>query len=290
MAGGYNVQHRKQPERLTKEQYMEPSSSLRIFRQALNGKVDLHWHEFYELTFILSGQGEHILNGVSYPLSKGSLFMLTPADFHEVNSEPGQTLDIFNLIFSEEALSEQLQSLVFQEMREQGFVVPECDMNSIEAEFKRIQSELHQWNIGSELIIRGAMERILIEWVRNSPVHKDEHIQPKAPYRHQFIQKSLIYMQHHFREPMSLDQISRNAQLSPNYFSECFHKETGISFQTHLQSLRLHFAKSLLIISDLPVTQICYASGFNTLPHFEKVFKQKFGQSPRDYRKNSNCK
>jgi len=73
--------------------------------------------------------------------------------------------------------------------------------------------------------------------------------------------------------------------LSAHYFSECFHKATGYSFQSFLQLQRIQFAKALLRSSTLAVTDICFASGFHSLPHFEKAFKQKIGVSPRDYRK-----
>jgi transcriptional regulator GlxA family with amidase domain len=45
--------------------------------------------------------------------------------------------------------------------------------------------------------------------------------------------------------------------------------------------LRLEFARSLLRASPLPVSEVCYVSGFNTLTHFEKMYKRKFGHSPR---------
>lgn len=58
-------------------------------------------------------------------------------------------------------------------------------------------------------------------------------------------------------------------------------------FQVYVKEARLQFAKSLLGTTTLPITDICFASGFNTLPYFERAFKQKFAVSPRDYRKSS---
>jgi AraC-like DNA-binding protein len=46
----------------------------------------------------------------------------------------------------------------------------------------------------------------------------------------------------------------------------------------------LRFAKSLLSVSNLPVTDICYAAGFQTLSHFERAFKREFGRSPSAWR------
>jgi AraC-like DNA-binding protein len=87
-----------------------------------------------------------------------------------------------------------------------------------------------------------------------------------------------------------LEDASKQARLAPNYFSDVFRRATGISFQHYLQELRISFARSLLRASSLPVTDICYASGFRTLTHFERVFKQKYGLTPRAYRQESISK
>jgi YesN/AraC family two-component response regulator len=58
-------------------------------------------------------------------------------------------------------------------------------------------------------------------------------------------------MQHHFRENLSLQDVARQVQLAPNYFSECFRKSVGVSYQYYLQELRISFARTLLRASAL---------------------------------------
>lgn len=73
----------KQPPRLTKEDYqLQPHAPVQVLHGIHPGTIPLHWHEFYELSYVVSGKGEHRLNGSSYPLSSGTIFLLTPADFH----------------------------------------------------------------------------------------------------------------------------------------------------------------------------------------------------------------
>jgi len=102
------------------------------------------------------------------------------------------------------------------------------------------------------------------------------------------IRTALVYIHHHFREQLTLNDVAGHARLSPSYFSECFHRTTGSSFQRYLQELRLRFAVSLLHASMLPITDICSAAGFNTLSHFDRAFKRGFGRSPRDLRKDAS--
>ena len=137
------------------------------------------------------------------------------------------------------------------------------------------------------MLVQGSVERLLIQLSRRSgPAPAASHDArsadlPMSPA----VRKALIYIQHHFRETLTLDDAAASCGLSSNYFSECFSKGTGVTFQAYVQDLRLQFAKSLLKTTRLPVTEICFASGFNTLPHFERAFKKRFGGTPGDYRK-----
>lgn len=274
---------RERPRRLTFAQFMPPKATLELFRGDVTETTGLHWHEFYEMSFIVSGQGSHLLNGKRFSVQRGSLFLLTPADFHELKPNTGQTLQLFNTIFSEEMLDTHLVEMLFHRMERQVTIVQEATMSDIEYEFERLWSEIHAEKRDQQRMIKNSLERILIEFARASEdtIVKEAAASELLPP----IRKALIYMQHHFRESLSLKDAAQQANLTPNYFSELFKKSTGFSFQTHLQDLRLSFAKSLLKASNLTVTEICYGCGFNNLTHFEKVFKQKNGISPKEFRK-----
>lgn len=290
---------RKPPKRLTLEQFMLPSAPFRIFDQTVKKKVELHWHEFYELSMIVEGTGTNIWNGRSYRLQPGSVYLSTPADFHEVEPDSGVQLRIWNLIFSGEWISEKLHALVFER-----FEAPMAEFDDsgefqeADSEFRLIWEESRRCDIGAEFLIRGSFEKLLVRLVRACRRYNaGEAATPGAgaaevwtggavSERVQQIRKALLYIQHHFREPLSLEMAAGQAALSPNYFSERFREVVGQSFQTYVQDLRLGFARSLMNASRLPITEICYASGFNTLSHFERAFKKKFGMSPREARRN----
>src|SRR5690242_4294745 len=85
--------------RLAHEQFLDTASSFCILHQTLRKPFDIHWHEFYELAFILAGEGTHHVNGASYPLTRGSIFFLTPADFHSISIPADGALELFNVIF-----------------------------------------------------------------------------------------------------------------------------------------------------------------------------------------------
>ena len=68
------------------------------------------------------------------------------------------------------------------------------------------------------------------------------------------------------------------------YFCKMFKKATGINFTDYLSRVRTERAKNLLLNPNLRVSEIAYEVGFQSLTHFNRVFKRILGRSPTDYR------
>lgn len=280
----------KQPERLRSVHYVAPNAPFHVYHQSVAGRVDLHWHEFYELCFVRSGRGTNIVNGEPQGLEPDSMFLLTPADFHEIELAPGETMEILNLVFLEEVLTDELRELLFPGdlMLQAGLGAAERSV--MQAEFDRVLAEFNDSRPGGSLMIKATLTRMLVGLARQYRQDRgpsDSGIREALRSAHPGMQKALMYVHHHFREALTLEEVARQAKLTPNYFSHTFRKLSGIPFQSYLQELRLTFAKSLLAASDLPVTEVCHASGFNTLTHFERAFKKRFGCPPSGLRKGS---
>lgn len=273
----------KYPKRLTNDAYLF-SSPIQVFFDAHYGTIDLHWHEFYEMSFIVSGSGIHQLNGGSYPLAPGSLFLLTPADFHALIPDDDGVFEIFNVIFTDEVLTEEIRHLLFRHKNAIMHAFEGESFDAISRDYQRLWNEANEQGAGCGVVMEMTLKRMLVDVARKSHPENGSPEKRTEKSLQRAIRKSLIYIHHHFREQLTLEDAAKQAQLSATYFSECFRKSTGSTFQHYLQDLRLQFAKSLIQVSDLPITEICLVSGFNTLSHFERVFKHKFQQSPRDFR------
>lgn len=275
-----------QPRRLLNEQYMQLNRSFNFFVQRLKRPSPLHWHEFYEMCVITEGTGTNVLNGVAHPLERGSLFLLTPADFHEVYPDPNSVLHVYNVIFSEEMLVGELRELLLYGNASRMIRLDKEALLRVEQEYLVIDREMREPKTAQRLMVKGALERILIELLRQREIGSADRGlsgDEAATSSHDAVASALLFIHHHFREPLSLQDAAREANLAPGYFSTCFRQTTGITFQHYLQNLRIEFGAALLLASELPVTEICFASGFRTLTHFERVFRNKYGCSPRQY-------
>lgn len=100
------------------------------------------------------------------------------------------------------------------------------------------------------------------------------------------IRRAVTFMQENYDEELSLDQIAHAAYLNPYYFCRLFKKQMGLTCSKYLSILRIEKAKESLRGTDLSVTEICFTVGFNSLTHFERVFKGLEGITPSAYRRS----
>jgi AraC-like DNA-binding protein/ligand-binding sensor protein len=85
-------------------------------------------------------------------------------------------------------------------------------------------------------------------------------------------------------EDISLGQVARAVNTSTFYFCKMFKKVTGINFTDYVSRQRIESAKNLLLNPNLRISEIAYEVGFQSLTHFNRVFKKVIGQSPTEYR------
>jgi two-component system response regulator YesN len=98
------------------------------------------------------------------------------------------------------------------------------------------------------------------------------------------IRSCIQYINQHYSEHLTLDQVAAVAALSPAYLSGLFKAEVGQTFTEYVVQLRLERARQLLRQTDLPLADIAQMVGFDTQQYFNRVFKQKTGTTPLQYR------
>ena len=99
------------------------------------------------------------------------------------------------------------------------------------------------------------------------------------------IQKSIEYMQEHFRKSLTLTDISRTIGLSVSYFSYLFKQETGKIYIEYLNEIRLLATMKDLMNTDEKVVVVAQKNGFQNLEYFSRYFKKQTGESPARWRK-----
>ncbi len=99
------------------------------------------------------------------------------------------------------------------------------------------------------------------------------------------VRRAIVYVDNHFSESIGRDDIARHVSISPDYLTDCFHQELGITPIAYLNRRRLREARDLLDRNDDPITTVALAVGFSDVSHFTRSFHREVGVSPRVYRR-----
>jgi YesN/AraC family two-component response regulator len=117
-----------------------------------------------------------------------------------------------------------------------------------------------------------------LSMVSNQVLVHQEHAEPPV------ITRAKEYMLEHQSEELSLSQVAKAVNTSTFYFCKLFKRVTGINFTDYLSRVRIEKAKNLLLNPSLRISEIAFEVGFQSLTHFNRVFKKIIGQSPTEYR------
>lgn len=241
----------------------------------------MHWHTHFQLDLILDGDGVQIINGKTYPMRRGSMIIISPLDFHKNTIPDGSFVSVSTVKFSLELFQGALSELCSLEDFPVIQILSEEDFLTAKTLFSLLLNEQQkESSLGREVFADNLIEQLVILALRAAG--RSGNATEKT-----FVRKALLYIHHHFRRDLKAAEVADFLGYSPNYFSSCFKKETGIAFQNYLSGLRLDFAMKLLKMTDYSVTDVCLESGFNTLQHFSQAFKKRFGVLPGTVKKES---
>ena len=234
----------------------------------------LHWHDFIEFEIILSGRAKHIYNDEIFTVGVGSAYMMCYYDFHELTAETDVTL--FHMHFDKNVLNPKISQLL--------------DYNKFHCHFDKDETQkiLHKINeLLDESKSDSPFKFIMMENITNELVIamirkcSQKEIQPiLLP-----IQQAVSYLNEHFLEKVTLEELARQISFSPDYLGKLFKQQTGSSFNEYLNMMRLKYACNLLRSSTMSIKEISNASGYRSIEYFMYVFKNKMMMTPGEYRK-----
>ncbi len=103
------------------------------------------------------------------------------------------------------------------------------------------------------------------------------------------ILRAKAYITENYDRDISLDDVSREVNISPYYFSKLFKEESGENFIEYLTRVRIDAAKEMLTKGDLSIREISQKAGYADPNYFSRIFKKQAGMTPREYREKENA-
>lgn len=226
----------------------------------------------YDLFYVWSGEGEVILNDVSYEVSKGSCFLFRKGDHTSATHNPQKPLTLTYIHFDvEEAVAEV--PLPYRQLHET------VDFEHLLARFVRLYlKKPFAYETEIQLVLKQMMIYLLRE-DRMEPIEQNASHQLGVS-----IYEIANYIKQNPGKPHRIEDLAARAQLSPRYFSVKFKELIGMSVQTYIIRSRIERAEHLLHHEGMNVTEVADALGYRDIFFFSRQFKQYTGRSPSEIR------
>lgn len=253
--------------------FMKTSISYAAEKKEISIYQNIHRHEFYELEYILAGEGEQVINGVSYKFKRNYIFLTTPTDFHEVDFY--NKTKLINIQFTSEIINPEIFSYISG-----PFVFEDTDLS-----FYNYFAVLNEYSPLSR-----KHNKILFKYMLNSClfllVTQNKAMEGKFLYSiNNYYHCTLTYIYNNFSKEITLKELAKAVNLTPEYLCKLFKKHNGQTINQYISDVRLRYASNLITNTEMTISDIAQKSGYNDVPHFTRAFKKKFNESPREMRK-----
>lgn len=256
--------------------------------------VPLHWHNEFELNYIVSGRSEFICGEDKFTADTGDIIVIPPNMLHALYPYEHETQVYDTLVFREELFGigkeercgiSCMEPIISGNHRihmpitrnHEGYeVIREC----VEQIFMcaRANTPIADLRMKSELLrfLWLLEEKGCIETVRNQDERQTENIRDV-----------LEYINLNYKENICVDHLAEMAHLSKSYFMYRFKKIVGVSAMEYIIQLRIKHACDMLRNSTVPSLEVAFACGFQNLSNFNRQFKKHVGYTPKEYRVHS---
>lgn len=239
-------------------------------------KFPNHFHEYYVIGFVEGGRRHLWCKGREYDVSAGDLILFNPRDNHYCAPIDGEPLD-----YRAVNIDPQIMEKAAGEITGQPFV-PRFTQNvvyrsditqSVSALYSAILRRTSR--LEKEEALFFLLEQVIQEYA--SPFREEDVSRPDSR-----IQMLCSYMEEHFSENITLDELLSMTSFGKSYLLRSFTKQLGVSPYRYLQTIRLDKAKHFLE-QGIPPVDAASMAGFSDQSHFTNFFKEFIGLTPRQY-------
>lgn len=255
--------------------------------------VPVHWHDEMEIIYIKKGCGTITVDFKQYFVSSGMIALIIPGQLHSIEQFETESMEYENIIFHPQILlSKQTDACstdFFSPLMDGTLTVPVLyrpqdpfynDIAScIDAndEICKTDPPAYQLFIKSQLFM---LFYLLFNKCSSREVQKKDY---KSLEKMKLILK---YVENNYMQKITIADIAAKVSLSQSHFMKYFKNTMGTSFIDYLNEYRLTMASRLLISSDSSILDIAAEVGFDNLSYFNRSFKKRFRQTPREYRRH----
>lgn len=255
-------------------------------------QVPVHWHEELEVIAVKRGRGIVTVDMEPYEVNAGEAVAVFPGQLHGIGRWEEETMEYENIIFLPSMLmaaeTDVCTARFLKPVAEGRFNRP-FHIQKEAREYGELMYCIHcldrlsgEKKFGYEMGIKGILFGLMYLIAGEGGFALED----RPPKSREKMKVLLDYIETHYGERIGVEDGASLCYYSSSHFMKYFKQYMGVSFVRYLNDFRLVKAGGFLLGTQDSVTAVAQRCGFDNISYFNRLFRQKYRQSPGEYRKN----
>lgn len=243
-----------------------------------SGYVPFHWHNSVEVLCVLEGTLQLFVNARSHTIRDGECIAISSGMIHDVANTPNRTLvlQIPLRILSPFVSAPQL--LHFHVSKNKNAKAYEHLVNQFMQMNQIIRNKKEGYLFDSEITLIKILKLLVLYFTEKEP------LQSRISSN---IQDLLIYINEHYKEPLSVQNLAKIVGYNANYLSRIFHTQMGTTLNEYIYRVRLTHFREALFNTDSSIKELMLECGLKNQRTTREIFQKIYGTLPLEARKNN---
>ena len=278
--------------------YTEEFPYVCMFRrmdECIGRKIAWHWHSALEIDYVEEGELEYKTPENPLLLHKGEAVFFNSDVLHTVTARSRDSR-LYAHLFDRNLIAGMFGSVferkylmpVLENIGPGMYVIRPDNADRIHI----VETMFHLTDVyekkaeGYEFMIRSLLSDLWYSLYKDA-ASKIPMKEAKSPGDSTRIQTMMKYIQEHFGEKISIEQIAGSANISVRECGRCFQSKLGMSPGNYLNDYRIRSAAELLLATEDSITEVAEKCGFSSGSYFGKTFLKMIGCTPKEYRRSA---
>lgn len=250
-------------------------------------EIEEHWHDWYQMIYMMSGQAEIIVNSTEKIIKKDDMVILKGGDVHAFSVYDPQAR--YTILMFHPDIIENIGGSIFESkyitaflmgLKSDTYYIAPSNENfgKIHMVMSGLLEEYRDQAVGYEIYIKGYIYQLIAILKR----YNIFEIQPFKTKEMLKLDQLFNYIESNYDQTIDLKQAADYLNLSYSYFSKYFKEVTGKTFKSYLDYVRVSEAEKLILLKGYNITEAAYAVGFSDVSSFNRVFKRIKNYTPKE--------
>lgn len=260
-------------------------SSIRIWPSQVRSHFDMHMHSAVEIILVRHGKAVYQFPDARYEVTEGQILMVPSGVTHSLTEndeidrhlflfEPGPILSMWDSGAIKKIMSKAVYLREASEMR--GRITEELD--------RIVDCYYRKDTLWNSQCYGHLLEMYTLLANGDPSLIRDEEGRTERFIDSPLLNSAMIFMDEHYSEDISLEDVATFAGFSKSYFSRTFKAFTGVPFTEYLTQKRLDAATNELIYTTMPIGEVARKTGFGGITTFNRIFHQRCHCTPTQFR------